>query len=49
MKAVTSIKFSPTGRSAILGYGVRRAGTVEGHPSKTAACEVIKFADPIGE
>lgn len=45
MKAVTSIKFSPTSRVAVLAYGVRREGAVEGHPLQNVACEVIRFSD----
>lgn len=47
MKAVTSVKFSPTARVAVLAFGVRRDGAVEDHPAKNAACEIIKFADEL--
>lgn len=45
MKAVTSIKFSPTARVAVLAYGVRREGAVEGHPAQNVACEVVRFSN----
>lgn len=41
MKAVTSAKLSPTGRYALIGYGVRNRGVVEDHPHNLVACEVI--------
>jgi len=45
MKAVTSAKLSPTGRYAIIGYGVRNRGVVEDHPHSLVACEVIDVVD----
>ena len=45
MKAVTSVKFSPTSRVAVLAYGVRREGSVEGHVAQNVACEVIRFSE----
>lgn len=45
MKAVTSAKLSPTGRYAIIGYGVRNRGVVEDHPHSLVACEVIDIMD----
>ena len=45
MKAVTSAKLSPTGRYALIGYGVRHRGVVEDHPHSLVACEVIDIMD----
>jgi len=45
MKAVTSAKLSPTGRYALIGYGVRNRGVVEDHPHSLVACEVIDIMD----
>lgn len=45
MKAVTSVKFSPLARYALVGYGVRREGFVEDHPEPTVACELLSVCD----
>ena len=45
VKAVTSTKLSPTGRYALVGYGVRSNSIVEGHPQQDVACEVINLLD----
>jgi len=45
MKAVTSAKLSPTGRYALIGYGVRNRGVVEDHPHSLVACEVIDIME----
>jgi len=45
LKAVTSTKLSPTGRYALVGYGVRQAGLVLGHSHPDATCEVLSLVD----
>ncbi len=41
MKAITSVKLSSTNRFALIGYGVRSQGIVEGHEHPLAACEIM--------
>ena len=45
MKAITSVKLSPTGRFGLIGYGVRDGQThkVIGHPLEDVACEVVRL------
>lgn len=43
LKAITSVKISPTGRHGLIGYGVRSEGKVVLHEFETAACEVIQL------
>lgn len=47
MKAVTSVKLSPSNKYGLLGFGVRSqiGNIVEGHRSSHVACEVIKLED----
>jgi len=45
MKAVTSAKLSPTGRLALVGYGIRTEGRVVDHPHSNVACEVFNLRD----
>ena len=45
LKAVTSTKLSPSGRYALVGYGVRQAGLVLGHSRPDATCEVLSLID----
>jgi WD40 repeat protein len=43
MKAITSVKLSPTSRYGLLGYGVRKEGRVEAHRYGHVASEVISL------
>ncbi len=45
MRAITSIKFSPSCRFALLGYGVRNNGIVEDHDNPNVACEIFNLYD----
>ena len=47
MRAVTSVKLSPSNKYGLLGFGVRSqvGNIVEGHQSSHVACEVIKLDD----
>ena len=46
MKAITSVKLSSTNRFALIGYGVRSNGIVEGHDNPLAACEIMALQRP---
>mmetsp|Transcript_22029 Transcript_22029/g.32108 ORF Transcript_22029/g.32108 Transcript_22029/m.32108 type:complete len:522 (+) Transcript_22029:222-1787(+) len=41
MRAVTSMKISPSGRLGLIGYGVRSDGVVEHHDNVKVACEIM--------
>lgn len=43
MRAVTSVKFSPSCRYAVIGYGVRHRGGVQDHPVSTVSCEIVRI------
>lgn len=43
LKAITSVKLSPTCRHGLLGYGVRSEGRVESHEFGLAASEVVNL------
>ena len=43
MRAVTSMKLSPSGRFGLVGYGVRSDGNVIHHSNQKVACEVLNL------
>ena len=45
MRAVTSVKLSPSVNYGLIGYGVRSEGAVEHHAHRKVACEVMRLAD----
>ncbi len=43
MRAVTSVKLSPSGGLGLVGYGVRSGGVVEHHEHHTVSCELVRL------
>lgn len=49
MRAVTSVKLSPSVKYGLIGYGVRSEGAVEHHAHRKVACEIMRLSDMSSE